>query len=112
MKPGTTSKPFPRTAEEVSSAIEAAPERTHDPESPYDPADPKAVEAFWKGSRVRRPGQRGIGKKAKKILLSVRYSPEVVDYFKSTGEGWQTRMDEALKEWLAAHDHRPVASGR
>jgi uncharacterized protein (DUF4415 family) len=32
------------------------------------------------------------------ILLSVRYSPEVVDYIKSTGEGWQTRMEGALKE--------------
>ncbi|HEY4593883.1 MAG TPA: BrnA antitoxin family protein, partial [Thermoanaerobaculia bacterium] len=43
------------------------------------------------------------GKKAKKVLLSVRYSPDVVNYFKSTGEGWQIRMDEALKEWMAAH---------
>lgn len=59
MKPSTTSKPFPRTAEEVSSVIEAAPERIHDPESAYNPADPKAVEAFWKGSSVRRPAQRG-----------------------------------------------------
>ncbi|HEX3125826.1 MAG TPA: BrnA antitoxin family protein [Thermoanaerobaculia bacterium] len=112
MKPGTTSKPFPRTAEKISSVIEAAPERIHDPESAYDPADPKAVEAFWKGSSVRRPGQRGVGKKAKKILLSVRYSPEVVQYFKSTGEGWQTRMDDALKEWLASHGIDPIASGR
>jgi uncharacterized protein (DUF4415 family) len=24
----------------------------------------------------------------KKVLISVRYSPEVVAYFKSTGEGW------------------------
>ncbi|HIJ83064.1 MAG: hypothetical protein HW380_575 [Magnetococcales bacterium] len=39
----------------------------------------------------------------KKILLSVRYSPEVVDFFRSTGAGWQTRMDEALKEWVALH---------
>jgi uncharacterized protein (DUF4415 family) len=52
---------------------------------------------------VRRPGQRGLGRKAKKVLLSVRYSPEVVEYFKATGEGWQTRMDEALKEWMASH---------
>ena len=38
-----------------------------------------------------------------KILLSVQYSPEVVDYFKSTGDGWQTRMDTVLKEWVKAH---------
>jgi uncharacterized protein (DUF4415 family) len=37
----------------------------------------------------------------KKVLLSVRYSPEVVAYFKSTGEGWQARMDSVLKEYVA-----------
>jgi uncharacterized protein (DUF4415 family) len=103
MKSGTTSKSFPTSPEEIAAAIAKAPERAHDPESPYDPNDPAAVEAFWKNGTVRRPGQRGPGKKAKKILLSVRYSPEVVEYFKSTGEGWQKRMDEALKEWVAAH---------
>jgi uncharacterized protein (DUF4415 family) len=103
MKSGTTSKPFPMKPEEIASAIATAPERIHDPECPYDPNDPAAVEAFWKNAAVRRPGQRGPGRRAKKVLLSVRYSPEVVEYFKSTGEGWQTRMDEALKEWMASH---------
>lgn len=106
MKRGTTSKPFPVSPDEIASAIETAPERVHDPASPYDPNDPAAVEAFWKGAEVRRPGQRGPGRKARKVLLSVRYSPEVVEYFKSLGEGWQTRMDEALKEWVAAHQAR------
>jgi uncharacterized protein (DUF4415 family) len=100
MKPGTTSKPFPINSEEIASVIEAAPDRVHDLESPYDPNDPTAVEGFWKNATLRRPGQRGAGKKAKKVLLSVRYSPEVVEYFKSTGDGWQSRMDEALKEWV------------
>lgn len=62
----------------------------------------KPDSAFWKNATVRRPGQRGPGRKAKKVLLSVRYSPEVVEYFKATGEGWQSRMDEALKEWMAS----------
>lgn len=105
MKHGTTSRRFPMKPEQITSAIEAAPDRVHDPECPYDPNDPAAVEAFWKDATVRRPGQRGPGKRAKKVLLSVRYSPEVVEYFKATGEGWQTRMDEALKEWVASH-HR------
>ena len=102
MKPDSTSKPFPVSPEEIAAAIEAASEQVQDPECPYDPNDPVAVEEFWKNATVRRPGQRGPGKKARKVLLSVRYSPEVVSYFKSTGEGWQSRMDEALKEWVAA----------
>jgi uncharacterized protein (DUF4415 family) len=36
----------------------------------------------------------------KKLLVSVRYSPEVVAYFKSTGEGWQSRMDGVLREYV------------
>jgi len=39
----------------------------------------------------------------KKLLVSVRYSPEVVAYFKSTGAGWQSRMDEALREYVEQH---------
>ena len=36
----------------------------------------------------------------KKLLISVRYSPEVVAYFKSTGEGWQSRMDGVLRKYV------------
>jgi uncharacterized protein (DUF4415 family) len=39
----------------------------------------------------------------KKLLVSVRYSPEVVAYFKSTGEGWQSRMDRVLCQYVARH---------
>ena len=39
----------------------------------------------------------------KKLLVSVRYSPEVVAYFKSTGEGWQSRMDGVLREYVTRH---------
>ena len=30
---------------------------------------------------------------APKVLLSVRYSPEVIEYFRATGEGWQGRRE-------------------
>jgi len=39
-----------------------------------------------------------IGKKKK--LVSVRYTPRVIDYFKSTGKGWQTRMDAVLNAYV------------
>lgn len=39
----------------------------------------------------------------RKLLLSVRYSPEVVAYFRSTGKGWQARMDSVLKDYVARH---------
>lgn len=36
----------------------------------------------------------------KKTLVSVRYSPEVLAYFRGTGEGWQSRMDGVLQEYV------------
>jgi len=36
-----------------------------------------------------------------KLLVSVRYSREVVDYFKSTGAGWQSRMDSVLRAYVS-----------
>ena len=85
---------------------------THDDDTPYDPNDPAAVEAFWKNAIVTPGGgvqatlaalrrARGPARKPRKTQLTVRYSPEVVAYFKATGKGWQGRMDAALKEWIA-----------
>jgi len=42
----------------------------------------------------------------KKLLVSVRYSPEVVAYFKSTGQGWQSRMDGVLRKYVERHSRR------
>ena len=41
-----------------------------------------------------------------KQLVSVRYSREVVEYFKSTGDGWQSRMDGVLLKYVARHSRR------
>lgn len=34
---------------------------------------------------------------AAKIQQSLRLSPEVLDYFRSTGPGWQARIDDVLR---------------
>jgi uncharacterized protein (DUF4415 family) len=51
-----------------------------------------------KGGRPRSPSP--------KVLLSVRYSREVVDYFRSTGNGWQARMDGVLREYVRQHEEK------
>ena len=52
-------------------------------------------------------GLRGRPKlENKKVLLSVRYSPQVVEYFKSTDDGWQSQMDRVLAEYVALHASR------
>ena len=108
---------FPASPQAWEKLIADAPERVHDSEGPYDPNDPKAVEAYWSGAVVvkeggipairaaleerRTRGQRGPQRRPTKVSVTVRYSPEVVTYFKSTGEGWQARMDSVLLDYVA-----------
>ena len=38
-----------------------------------------------------------------KERITIRLSPEVVAKFRATGDGWQTRIDAALKDYLSTH---------
>ncbi|MDP2795450.1 MAG: BrnA antitoxin family protein [Sulfurisoma sp.] len=38
-----------------------------------------------------------------KERITIRLSPEVVERFRASGDGWQTRVDGALKDWLKTH---------
>jgi uncharacterized protein (DUF4415 family) len=38
-----------------------------------------------------------------KERITIRLSRDVVEQFRASGEGWQTRMDAALQDWLATH---------
>lgn len=45
----------------------------------------------------------GSTKDDAKQAVTVRYSPDVLAAFRATGAGWQTRMNEALRDWLQTH---------
>ena len=36
----------------------------------------------------------------RKQLVSIRYSPEVLAWFRATGPGWQSRLDRVLKDYV------------
>ncbi|OHC75731.1 MAG: hypothetical protein A3G18_02725 [Rhodospirillales bacterium RIFCSPLOWO2_12_FULL_58_28] len=38
-----------------------------------------------------------------KERITIRLSREVVERFRASGAGWQTRVDAALKDWLKTH---------
>ena len=66
-------------------------------------ADPDAQPLTSGQLREMVPLSAGRGRPrsaSTKQLVSVRYSPEVIAYFKNTGEGWQTRMDDVLKDYV------------
>ena len=46
----------------------------------------------------RSRGQRGPQRKPAKQLVSLRIDRDVVARFRETGDGWQTRINEALKK--------------
>lgn len=67
-------------------------------------ADPDTFEVgeaeFKQLKRMGRPR-----KASPKVPLTVRYDADIIEAFKAGGEGWQTRMNDALREWLQTH-HR------
>ena len=72
-------------------------------------ADPDAQPLTLKQlkSMVPMKALRGRPKsESTKQLVSVRYSREVLAYFKSTGEGWQSRMDRVLREYVTRQSRR------
>jgi len=53
----------------------------------------------------RKLGVRGPQRTPTKERITIRLSREVVEQFRATGDGWQTRIDTALQEWLSARGH-------
>lgn len=41
-----------------------------------------------------------------KERITIRLSPDVLERFRATGTGWQTRVDAALRDWLKTHAPR------
>ena len=67
-------------------------------------ADPDAKPLTRKQLKAMVPLRtvRGRPKLANpKQLVSVRYSAEVLAFFKATGEGWQSRMDGVLRQYVS-----------
>jgi uncharacterized protein (DUF4415 family) len=52
---------------------------------------------------------RGPQKKPTKRQLTIRLNQEVVEYFKLQGEGWQTKINEVLTDYV--HSHAETDSG-
>ena len=56
---------------------------------------PHIVEAYRRGKLGRRT--RGKQKAPLKVPVSLRLDPDVVEHFRATGRGWQTRINDTLR---------------
>lgn len=65
-----------------------------------DPETRVLTDAEWEQvtPRLQRGGRPRLANP--KQLASLRLSPEVLAHFRAAGKGWQTRIDQALKEWI------------
>ena len=49
---------------------------------------------------------RGRGRPAgsgTKVATNIRLDRDLVEAFKETGDGWQTRLNDALRDWAKTH---------
>ncbi|MDA8261172.1 MAG: BrnA antitoxin family protein [Betaproteobacteria bacterium] len=81
------------TAKEDAAITAAA--RTDPDAIPLTDAEWEAVKPFIKRGRPSAA--------VTKERITIRLSREVVEQFRASGDGWQTRVDAALKDWLKTH---------
>jgi len=73
-----------------------------------DPDDAPELDDAWfreadlyEGKRLVRRGRPRAA--SRKVSTTIRFDRDVVEAFRSDGEGWQTRMNDALRQWLSEH---------
>jgi uncharacterized protein (DUF4415 family) len=59
---------------------------------------PESLQTTLRGLKVR-----GKQQSPTKVSTTVRFDRDVLDAFRATGRGWQSRMNDALKAWLKEH---------
>jgi uncharacterized protein (DUF4415 family) len=67
-----------------------------------DPESRPLTDAQWQEARPRtRMGRPPV--ENPKQPITIRLDADVVETFKATGDGWQTRMNAALRQYLREH---------
>jgi len=92
------------TREQVLAAVRALPAEKDYVWDGVDeddrPATDAELAAALKAEAARRGRPAGSGTREQ---IAIRIDREVLATFRAAGPGWQTRMNEALKDWLRTH---------
>ena len=76
-----------RTLKGVSDQIEAIAEE-----------ESGLPESFKVAARRGRPSKTNP-----KVSTTIRFDADIIEAFKLKGAGWQSRMNDALRDWLKTH---------
>ena len=47
--------------------------------------------------------RRGPQKAPTKVSTTIRFDRDVLSALKATGRGWQTRVNDAMRDWIKTH---------
>lgn len=101
--------PSAAEAAEINAGIAADPdsqEWTADGFANARPASEVLPALFGKelAAEMLRPKKGGRPRTdTPKVFTGIRLDADVLESFRATGKGWQTRINDALKEWLKEH---------
>ena len=90
----TASKPLSKAQKEELASLAAQPDEQ------IDTDDVPAVRD-WSGAK------RGVFYRPVKEQLTLRLDADVVHWFKARGKGYQTRINKALRDYVAEQDQKP-----
>jgi uncharacterized protein (DUF4415 family) len=77
-------------------------------EAPEWTAEDFARAEIREGDKLIRRGRPPLGDRPKEAV-KLRLSADVLDYFRSTGKGWQTRINETLERHVTRAKKRQSA---
>ncbi|CAK0775753.1 conserved hypothetical protein [Gammaproteobacteria bacterium] len=93
----------------MAAALAAAPD-----EPVQDTDNPRTTPEDWDNAidsrslpelriKLAERRRRGSQKAPRKVPTTIRFDPDVLTALKATGVGWQTRVNEAMREWVKSH---------
>jgi len=65
-----------------------------------DPDNPPLTNEELQQFRRTRGRPQGSGKKEQ---VTLRIDSEILEQFRAAGNGWQTRINDALRDWIKQH---------
>lgn len=69
---------------------------------PEDDQDSPDAAYLMRETIAKRRAGRPAGS-GNKEQVAIRFDKDVLSSFRATGPGWQTRMNDVLREWLSTH---------
>jgi uncharacterized protein (DUF4415 family) len=105
MKSATSHKNFPNSPEAWEKLIAEAPGEDRPPTHEEEVRRKNAVVSHSLPELREKLAarRRGAQKTPTKVSTTIRFDADVLAELKASGRGWQTRVNDAVREWLKTH---------